>query len=181
MTPEQLYQENILKIQELLPPFHDRLRQAMDECFAASIYFRIAEAFRTQQRQDMLWLQGRDASGKIVEPKKVVTWIRTSQHTLRKALDIYPVDSFSRSHPQILLQLSRIEQIMNRHGVIRPSATIAKKDYYHFECLSIPPPPPPTKRVLTRKVERAKEPLKSRLLARLRQRAERVSMFLGGK
>jgi len=42
----------------------------------------IVEAYRTQQRQDALYAQGR------TKPGAVVTWTRSSMHTRRRAFDI---------------------------------------------------------------------------------------------
>lgn len=46
-------------------------------------YINVAETYRTQQRQNELYDQGR------TKPGKVVTWTLKSEHTKRRALDIY--------------------------------------------------------------------------------------------
>lgn len=54
------------------------LRIAEDE----GLEVKITETYRTQERQDYLYEQGRSRSG------QVVTWTRNSQHTKRNAFDI---------------------------------------------------------------------------------------------
>lgn len=54
------------------------LRIAEDE----GLQIQITETYRTQERQDYLYEQGR------TRPGQVVTWTRNSQHTKRNAFDI---------------------------------------------------------------------------------------------
>lgn len=45
----------------------------------------VSETYRSQERQNELYAQGRTAPG------NKVTWTKKSNHTLRKALDVYPI------------------------------------------------------------------------------------------
>ena len=63
-----------------------------DSCFGRGFYFRVSEAYRTQERQNILYAQGRWMPG------KKVTWTLTSNHTARFAIDVYPLNC---KHDQI--------------------------------------------------------------------------------
>lgn len=54
----------------------------MERCKAAGLNVLITETYRSQERQDYLYQQGRS------RPGKVVTWTRSSRHTSRRAWDI---------------------------------------------------------------------------------------------
>jgi peptidoglycan L-alanyl-D-glutamate endopeptidase CwlK len=59
----------------------------------------IVETYRTQERQDALYAQGRTASG----PR--VTWTRNSRHTEGRAVDVAfkGIEPYSEAHPWDLL------------------------------------------------------------------------------
>ena len=54
----------------------------LSECEKLGLKVRITETYRSQQRQNELYAQGRTAPG------KVVTWTKKSRHTKRRAWDI---------------------------------------------------------------------------------------------
>lgn len=80
-----ILEQNYKLIEELEPRVQWAAREWMEECDRIGLSFRILEAFRSQERQNKLYAQGRTVPGVIR------TWARTSVHTKRLALDIAPV------------------------------------------------------------------------------------------
>lgn len=74
--------EIITDINELTPRTKKKALQFIAACNDAGLYPKITETYRTQERQDMLYEQGRS------KPGKIVTWTRNSRHTKRYAFDI---------------------------------------------------------------------------------------------
>ncbi len=114
---QQVYDSNLLKIAELKPDCQWAARQWMNSCFGEGKPFRITEAFRSQDRQDDLILQGRwtakdfwdDVKAKRMttstaqrgidllqrrrggRPGGKVTYTLDSNHTKRIAADVVPL------------------------------------------------------------------------------------------
>lgn len=82
------------KLIGLYPEFVRRIRQADDMLSASGYRFGIAQALRTWDEQDRLFLQGRDPLGHIVDLKKVVTHARggESYHNFGLAIDGFFTD-----------------------------------------------------------------------------------------
>jgi len=59
-------------------------RKAIEDIKSQGVNPLVVETYRTQERQNMLYAQGRTAPGSIV------TWTRNSLHTKRKAIDVVP-------------------------------------------------------------------------------------------
>lgn len=57
------------------------MRRFISALKAAKLDFRVWEAYRSQERQDYLYAQGRTREGTIV------TWTKHSKHTKRRAVD----------------------------------------------------------------------------------------------
>lgn len=74
--------EIISDLDELSPKTRELAISFLEKCKENGLSVRITETYRTQARQDMLYKQGRTASGSIV------TWTRNSKHTKRRAFDI---------------------------------------------------------------------------------------------
>lgn len=74
--------EVIKDIGELLPNAQTACRTFLAECEKQGLKVCITETYRTQQRQNELYAQGRTTSGNIV------TWTKNSVHTKRRAWDI---------------------------------------------------------------------------------------------
>lgn len=72
----------IKDISELLPNARRACELFMLECGKAGLKVRITETYRTQERQNELYAQGRTNAGRIV------TWTKKSRHTSRLAWDI---------------------------------------------------------------------------------------------
>lgn len=69
-------------IKELIPVAQTACNLFIAECKKKGIPIFITETYRSQDRQDYLYAQGRTREG------NVVTWTRSSRHTIRRAWDI---------------------------------------------------------------------------------------------
>ncbi|MDO4618440.1 MAG: M15 family metallopeptidase [Clostridia bacterium] len=72
----------ISDINELTPLAKKACMLFLKECKNRGLKVRVTETYRTQERQNELYAQGRTAPG------KVVTWTKNSRHTSRRAWDI---------------------------------------------------------------------------------------------
>lgn len=70
------------KIEDLLPETQAKYHKFASLMSEAGIPFLVTSTFRSQEEQDKLYKQGRSEAGKIV------TWIKHSKHTDRRAFDI---------------------------------------------------------------------------------------------
>lgn len=77
---------NLEKIKELRPEVRWAGFKFLEECKRRNYQFEIREAYRTQERQRYLYQQGR------TRPGNIVTWTLKSWHTLRLAIDVYPIN-----------------------------------------------------------------------------------------
>lgn len=78
---------NEAKIKELHPQLHDRVRGFINEAELHGIILKITEAFRSFERQQLLYDQGRTTSGNIVTNAKP----GQSSHQYRIAVDVVPI------------------------------------------------------------------------------------------
>ena len=69
-------------MKELIPVAQTACKLFMAECEKKGIPIFITETYRSQDRQDYLYAQGRTRDG------NVVTWTHSSRHTNRRAWDI---------------------------------------------------------------------------------------------
>ena len=69
-------------ISELTPNAQKACRLFLQKCEENGLKVRITETYRSQERQNYLYAQGRTRSG------NVVTWTKNSRHTSRRAWDI---------------------------------------------------------------------------------------------
>lgn len=74
--------EIISDIEELEPKTRELCYEFVDRCQEAGLDVVVIETYRSQERQDRLYDQGRVTDG------PVVTWTRDSIHTKRRAFDI---------------------------------------------------------------------------------------------
>lgn len=74
--------EIIKDLDELSPKTKELAIEFLEKCEKNGLSVKITETYRTQERQDMLYEQGRSTDGLIV------TWTRNSKHTNRRAFDI---------------------------------------------------------------------------------------------
>ncbi len=69
-------------INELTPAAKRACMRFLERCEERGLKVRITETYRSQERQNYLYEQGRTRKG------KVVTWTKNSRHTSRRAWDI---------------------------------------------------------------------------------------------
>ena len=72
----------IKDISALTPKAHEACKLFLAECENQGLKVRITETYRSQERQNELYAQGRTKAGQIV------TWTKKSRHTSRRAWDI---------------------------------------------------------------------------------------------
>lgn len=70
------------ELDELEPKAREACALFLNRCKTEGIKIFITETYRSQERQDELYAQGR------TEPGKIVTWTKNSRHTSRRAWDI---------------------------------------------------------------------------------------------
>lgn len=69
-------------INELKPTAQKACRLFLEKCKESGLDIFITETYRSQERQNELWEQGR------TKPGNIVTWTLNSRHTSRRAWDI---------------------------------------------------------------------------------------------
>ncbi len=110
---------------ELLPVAQTACRLLFQECFKAGIKnIFITETYRSQERQNYLYAQGRTRSGQIV------TWTLDSNHKSRLAWDI------AVSPPHSLYDvntLNRVGAIARKLGITWGGDWVGSIDRPHFE------------------------------------------------
>lgn len=74
--------EVIKDLDELSPKTKELAMEFLEKCEENGLSVKITETYRTQERQNILFEQGRTTSG------PVVTWTKNSKHTTRRAFDI---------------------------------------------------------------------------------------------
>ena len=110
---------------ELLPVSQTACRLLFQECFKAGINnIFITETYRSQERQNYLYAQGR------TRPGQIVTWTLVSNHKSRLAWDI------AVGPPQSLydvITLTRVGAIAKKLGIAWGGTWIGNIDRPHFE------------------------------------------------
>lgn len=130
-----LFDSNLAKIAELLPNCQERAKRWMKEAFDRGWEFTIHEAYRTQERQNELFKIGRT----VKQGSPVVTYTRSSNHTKRVAIDVYPSTRPEMSDTSLRnKRLSELDQLGVFYGVFRPPETRSFGDLVHFEIYNLP-------------------------------------------
>ncbi len=162
-----LIQFNLQKIRELQKFCHEPVHSWMKVCFAQGLEFKIEEAWRTQQRQNWLYAQGRTRKGKIV------TWTRNSVHIQRLAMDLYPVPGMKGQ--ELLRFYIQLDELAVPYGICRPIQLIKLGDFGHYETVraQMPIPPPTKEQQMSTATERIKL-LKGNIRARAIQRYKEI-------
>jgi hypothetical protein len=152
------FSQNQAKLKELKPEYQFALDQFLVDADAQGLEFRVTEAFRSQDRQDALYAQGR------WKPGPIVTWTLFSNHTKREAFDVHAINC----------SYEQIEEVANRYGIFRDPVLLKLHDYGHFETrLAIQPPTEPkyTPQAISRAFQRAiKRALSPAQVERLKKR-----------
>jgi D-alanyl-D-alanine carboxypeptidase-like protein len=74
LNPSQVPDDDDLdQLEKLYPPFADLVRQLLQEAAKQGMQVGIFEGMRSFERQRELYAQGRNVSGHVVDPAKVVT------------------------------------------------------------------------------------------------------------
>lgn len=147
-----LYDQNLAKIAELLPNCQERVKRWMKEAFDLGWEFKISEAYRTQERQNELYKIGR----REIKGEVPVTYTRSSNHTKRIAIDVYPATPAEAVKPKAReARLVELDQLGVFYGVFRPPETRAFGDMVHYEVYNLPIPPE-SPMVSKRREERAR-------------------------
>lgn len=92
-------------LRELAEPFQSFLKKALLEL--PEIF--VTEGYRSQERQNELYAQGRDSGGRIV------TWTLKSLHTKRKACDI--AFHGSELYPKDINKWNKVFDVMAKHNI----------------------------------------------------------------
>lgn len=151
--------ENLVKADELQPDSREPVKAWLTACWNQGYRFSVVEVFRTQQRQDQLYLQGR------TKPGRIVTWTRHSMHTLRLALDLVAENC----------TYQQLEDVGLPYAIYRPRELVRLGDKGHFQTdkchLPIPTPPPRSSNTvisdLLALIAKASGPIKASLVRRL--------------
>ena len=101
----------IKDISALLPNAQIACKAFMTECEKLGLKVRITETYRSQERQNELYAQGRTKSG------KKVTWTLNSRHTSRRAWDICQ-NIKGREYDTSTGFFERCGQVAERLGII---------------------------------------------------------------
>ncbi len=124
-----VYDQNLAKIQEVAPSKRDAFYQAHHRSWSLNRQFRILSILRTASQQHALWLKGRNAAGKIIDIRKVVTYkdgyIERSEHQDGLACDIMPLNC----------TYADVADAMVEYGVEHPFTTGAFIDLPHLSLL----------------------------------------------
>lgn len=112
-TPKPLIERNRELLYELQPQCHWAAEKWLTTCFNEGKEFRVLEVYRSQERQNELYAQGR------WKPGNIVTWTLYSNHTQRLAADIYP----------LTCTYEEVAEVGKRYGVTHPIPF----DKPHFE------------------------------------------------
>lgn len=117
-------------INELTAVAQAACRLFLNECKKSGLNIFITETYRSQERQNELYEQGRtklwDSNGKRL---KIVTWTKNSRHTSRRAWDIAckGKDLYNMS------TLRKCGEIATKLGITWGGTWKSSPDYPHFE------------------------------------------------
>lgn len=137
---------NKAKIEELEPRVRYAATALEEEAWNNGLPMEILEAYRTQERQNQLYAQGRKKEGTIV------TWTKDSFHTKRLAIDVRP---YAEDIPRFY---QRIAEMAKKYGITAPLQKAPYYDMGHLQFDNVPPKPIATtgKIVQKRTLERLK-------------------------
>ncbi len=99
------------------------------ECYKAGVHVFITETYRSQERQNYLYAQGRTRAG------KVVTWTKNSRHTGRMAWDIGATTVNGNKDIYNTTIIKKAGAIAKKLGITW-GGTWSTPDYPHFEVAS---------------------------------------------
>lgn len=152
-------------INELTAVAQTACRLFLNECKKAGLNIFITETYRSQERQNELYEQGRtklwDSNGNRL---KIVTWTKNSRHTSRRAWDI----ACKGKDLYNMTTLRKCGSIAAKLGILWGGTWKNSPDYPHFEVSADWKPPVKEEEEMTQTqfnammdnylAERAKEP-----------------------
>lgn len=83
------------RINTLRPELQVLCKKHLQACFEKGIFLRVTFGYRSIEEQDALYKLGRDASGKVIDRKAIVTKVKggKSYHNFRAAYDIVIIEN----------------------------------------------------------------------------------------
>lgn len=108
---------------ELLPEVRKGAEILLTECKRQGLDIIITETYRSQERQDYLFEQGR------TRPGKKVTWTKNSFHTTRRAFDVCQNVKGDEYNPIVLMKVAHLAKMMG----FNPGAYWKKQDIPHIQ------------------------------------------------
>lgn len=123
------------RLSEVHPRLAERVRSMAEILAGEHITIRVTQSLRSWSEQQALWLEGRDAKGRVVDPKKVVTDAQPgdSWHQFGLAVDVCPMNDgmpdWNLSHPV----WKRIVEVGESVGLISGSTWRSFPDWPHFQ------------------------------------------------
>lgn len=157
---DTIFNHNRAKIEECEPHTWWALELWLADCTRQGKSIKIVEAYRSQERQNALYAQGRTTTGKIV------TWTKTSVHTKRLAVDVMP--TMAKADRQFFADIAALAE---KYGIYRPKELVSLGDLGHFQIDKVPPKPiaPPLSRridQLQKALQRTKNSVRRNALER---------------
>lgn len=164
---KSLYETNAEKLMQLQPSKQWAALCWLNDCARLNLQFRITEVYRTQERQNQLYAQGR------AKPGPIVTYTKSSNHTKRLACDVYPINC----------GYADIEAVAEKYGITHPFVRAPFVDLPHFEFAKAKEKPTPNipksenaaRRRLEREIKGSVQPRTERLKERLAKRTRSES------
>lgn len=117
-------------ISELAPVAQKAIRLFFYECYKAGIAIFVTETYRSQERQNYLYAQGR------TRPGNIVTWTLNSNHKSRLAWDIGAATLNGNSNIYNSVILKKAGAIASNLGITWGGTWTNNLDYPHFEVKS---------------------------------------------
>lgn len=110
-------------LSSLAPTAQKACRLFLDTCQKNKLPIFITETYRSQERQDYLYAQGR------TRPGNKVTWAKKSRHTLRYAWDIACSPPYALYDTELIKKAGQVAQSLG----IEWGGTWKEQDTCHFE------------------------------------------------
>ena len=98
-------------LSKLSQPFQSFVEKFLLECEDSGLPVFVTEAYRSQERQEWLYAQGR------TRPGKIVTWTLKSKHTDRQAIDI-AFNYSSGIYPTDFRVWEKVYDIAEKHHIL---------------------------------------------------------------
>lgn len=121
----------ISDLNELHPLVKQQAELLLEKCKANGLNAKIIETYRSQERQNYLYEQGR------TRPGNIVTWTKNSNHTSRKAFDLIQNVKGDEYNTSFLIKVGSLAKQVGLDW----GGDWKQKDYPHFENQNLKPIP----------------------------------------